>query len=83
MDSLIQPRNESRGFPRFGEDIAALASSGLFSAAELRSRAEEALGYYVGNIGSARNSINLICDQIQGESAPSATIIHRPASSLW
>ena len=43
------------------EDIAALARHGLIRARELRRRAEEALGGYVGNLDTPRTSIALAC----------------------
>jgi uncharacterized nucleotidyltransferase DUF6036 len=46
------------------EDILALACAGLFSADELRSRATEALGDYIGDRAPVMTSIELICGQI-------------------
>ena len=43
------------------EDIATLAREGLIDAKALRRRAQEALGGYVGNLGSVRISIDLAC----------------------
>lgn len=60
---------------RFGEqdceDILRLAADGYFSADELRSRAEEALSYYVGNTRSVQNGINIICQRIEQQRFPS------------
>ena len=50
------------------EDIRALAASRLVDASSVRTRAEEALGGYVGNQTRIRNSINLACkliDEVQ------------------
>ncbi len=47
------------------QDILELASRRFFSAEELKSRAEEALSYYVGNIGSVQNGIDIVCHQIE------------------
>jgi hypothetical protein len=46
------------------EDIIALANEGLFSANELRSRANEALVDYIGDRAPVMTSIELICRQI-------------------
>lgn len=46
------------------EDICSL--SAFFTAAQLRSHAEEALDYYVGNTQWVRGSIDLICSEIAG-----------------
>jgi hypothetical protein len=43
------------------DDIELLARKGLIDARSLRKRAEEALKGYVGNIGSAQQSINIAC----------------------
>lgn len=43
------------------EDIELLAREGLIDAKKLRARAEEALGGYVGDLGSVRNAIELAC----------------------
>lgn len=43
------------------EDIAALARAGLVKPADLRKRAEEALGGYVGDVGRVRTSIDIAC----------------------
>jgi uncharacterized nucleotidyltransferase DUF6036 len=50
------------------EDILLLAREGLIDSASLRKRAEEALGGYVGDLNSVRNSIDVTCRLI--ESAP-------------
>ncbi len=49
------------------EDILALAQAGLFTSQQLRSRADEALAYYVGNTSMVRQSVHLICDRIDEE----------------
>jgi len=54
------------------EDIRALAERGLVSADAVRTRAEEALGGYVGEMSRIRNSIKLACkliDEVQGKRA--------------
>ncbi len=43
------------------EDIQLLAERGLIDGKALRSRAEEALKSYVGNLESTRNTINVAC----------------------
>jgi len=43
------------------EDIELLAKRGLIDSASLRKRAEEALGGYVGDVGSVRTSIDIAC----------------------
>jgi len=43
------------------EDVLLLAREGLIDAASLRKRAEEALGGYVGDLNSVRNSIDIAC----------------------
>lgn len=45
-------------------DILALASQRYFSAGQLRSHAEEALNYYVGDSKWIRSTINLLCSEI-------------------
>jgi hypothetical protein len=50
------------------EDILLLAREGLIAPASLRKRAGEALGGYVGDLRSGRNSIDIACRLI--ESAP-------------
>ena len=61
---------------RFGdqnrEDITELARRGLVDAASLRRRAEEALGGYVGNVASVRNSIDIACRVVEAEGKRSA-----------
>ena len=53
---------------RFSEqdrnDILALAERGLFTASQLRTHAEEALQYYVGDTNWVRGTIDLICADI-------------------
>ncbi len=46
------------------EDIRALAAAGLVTADVVRTRAEEALGAYVGNLARIKNSIKLACKLI-------------------
>jgi hypothetical protein len=46
------------------EDVLALACAGLFSADELRSRATEALGDFIGDRAPVMTGIELICGQI-------------------
>ena len=43
------------------EDVLLLAREGLIDAASLRKRAEAALGGYVGDLHSVRNSIDIAC----------------------
>lgn len=43
------------------DDIAALARAGLVAEPDLRRRAEEALGGYVGDLGRVRSNIDLAC----------------------
>ena len=54
---------------RFGDqdrdDILLLAKEGLIDAASLRKRAEQALGGYVGDLNSVRNSIDIACRLIE------------------
>jgi len=57
----------SRYSPQDREDILALASAGLFSADQLRDRALEALGDYIGDRAPVMTSIELICRQISAE----------------
>lgn len=56
---------------RFGEvdqeDILALADAGLFTASDLRQRADQALAYYVGNTSMARQSVEIICSRIESQ----------------
>lgn len=47
------------------EDILLLAGKGLIDAASLRKRAEQALGGYVGDLNSVRNSIDIACRLIE------------------
>jgi plasmid stabilization system protein ParE len=54
---------------RFAEhdqsDIAALARAGLIDAASVRTRAEEAMGGYIGDMKRIANSIELACKLIE------------------
>jgi hypothetical protein len=52
------------------EDILALASAGLFSADQLRDRAMEALGDYIGDRAPVMTSIELMCRQITAGRSP-------------
>jgi hypothetical protein len=52
------------------EDILALARAGLFSADQLRDRAMEALGDYIGDRAPVMTSIELMCRQITAEKTP-------------
>jgi hypothetical protein len=52
------------------EDIIALATAGLFSADQLRNRANEALLGYIGDRGPDVTSIELICRQISAVRLP-------------
>lgn len=47
------------------EDILLLAREGLIDSASLRKRAEQALGGYVGDLNSVRNSIDIACRLIE------------------
>jgi Nucleotidyltransferase of unknown function (DUF6036) len=59
---------------RFGdqdrEDILLLAKEGLIGAPALRKRAEQALGGYVGDVNSVRNSIDVACRLIESVQSP-------------
>lgn len=46
------------------EDIRTLARAGLINATDLRQRAEEALGGYIGNLDRLRGSIDIACKDI-------------------
>ena len=52
------------------EDILLLAREGLIDSASLRKRAEQALGGYVGDLSSVRNSIDIACRLIESVHAP-------------
>ena len=52
------------------EDILLLAREGLIDSALLRKRAEEALGGYVGDLNSVRNSIDIACRLIESTKPP-------------
>jgi len=73
-------------------DIASLAALRVFSAEELRKRAEEALGGYVGDIARLKTSINLACKLVEstqlaqpdgatGHSAPPPTAPRKPPAA--
>jgi hypothetical protein len=49
------------------EDIQLLATKGLIDSVSVRTRAEEALGSYVGNAASVRTSIDIACRLIDAE----------------
>jgi hypothetical protein len=52
------------------EDILLLAREGLIDSASLRKRAEDALGGYVGDLNSVRNSIDIACRLIESTQPP-------------
>jgi len=52
------------------EDILLLAKEGLIDSASLRKRAEQALGGYVGDLNSVRNSIAIACRLIGSARPP-------------
>lgn len=52
------------------KDILELADKHYFTADELRARALEALSYYIGNIDSVANSIELVCQKINDQITP-------------
>lgn len=52
------------------EDVLLLAREGLIDPASLRKRAEQALGGYVGDLNSVRNSIDIACRLIEGVQPP-------------
>ena len=52
------------------EDILLLAKEGLIDSASLRKRAEQALGGYVGDLQSVRNSIAIACRLIESAQPP-------------
>jgi len=54
----------SRGSARDQEDIRALAADRLITAEALRRRADEALGYYIGNAATVRKNIESTCHDI-------------------
>lgn len=47
------------------DDMRALARAGLITSEQVRARAEQALGNYVGNLTSVKTSIRLGCELIQ------------------
>ncbi len=49
------------------EDIRTLAHCGLIDAKQLRQRAEEALGGYIGNLDRLRNTIDIACRDIAAD----------------
>ncbi len=52
------------------EDILLLAKEGMIDSASLRKRAEQALGGYVGDLQSVRNSIAIACRLIESAQPP-------------
>lgn len=50
------------------DDIVALARHGMLDAIDLRQRAEEALGAYVGNVRSVQTSIDIACRLVAQQS---------------
>jgi hypothetical protein len=52
------------------EDILLLAREGLIDPTSLRKRAEQALGGYVGDLNSVRNSIDIACRLIESAQPP-------------
>ena len=52
------------------EDILLLARERLIASASLRKRAEQALGGYVGDLNSVRNSIDIACRLIESAQPP-------------
>ncbi len=59
------------------DDIRALARAGLITADEVRERAEQALGNYVGNLASVKTSIRLACELIRENQAARRARIRR------
>ncbi|MBE0623997.1 MAG: hypothetical protein IH606_04190 [Burkholderiales bacterium] len=52
------------------EDILLLAREGLIASASLRKRTEQALGGYVGDLSSVRNSMAIACRLIESAQPP-------------
>ena len=59
------------------DDIRALARAGLIMADEVRERAEQALGNYVGNLASVKTSIRLACALVRENQAARRARIRR------
>ena len=59
------------------DDIRALARAGLITEVEVRERAEQALGNYVGNLSSVKTSIRLACELIRENQAARRARIRR------
>ncbi len=59
------------------DDIRALARAGLITEAEVRERAEQALGDYVGNLSSVKTSIRLACELTRENQAARRSRIRR------
>ena len=55
------------------EDISMLVKEGLFDAAQLRQRADDALPDYVGNLDRIKNSIDIACRQVAAQMGERAT----------
>ncbi|MFA5265706.1 MAG: DUF6036 family nucleotidyltransferase [Opitutaceae bacterium] len=54
----------ARFSPQDREDILTLASSGFFTAEQLKARATESLANFVGDLNTLRSSIEIICRRI-------------------
>ena len=59
------------------DDIRSLARAGLIMADEVRERAEQALGNYVGNLTNVKTSIRLVCELIRENQAARRARIRR------
>ena len=59
------------------DDIRALARAGLIKADEVRERAEQALGNYVGNLASVKTSIRLACELVRANETARRARIRR------
>ena len=59
------------------DDIRALARAGLIIADEVRERAEQALGNYVGNLANVKTSIRLACELVRENQAARRARIRR------
>ena len=56
----------SRASSRDLEDIRTLAADGLITAQSVRQRADQAMGYYIGNSATVRQNIDRTCRDISG-----------------
>lgn len=63
-------------------DIMSLAAEGLISVEGLRTRAEEAMAYYVGNTDFLRENLEFACEKIEGLSVLKKKAIERPTRSM-